>query len=180
MKTSRKLGIRLILAGLMFLGAGAVTSPETGVGAGAALADGPNLSFPGTGNKQDWADALAIAKDAGNRMEAKQFDVALKLSQQAIAKYPYDSHFYKQQGIIRVRRGLPGDLKAGEDSFKKAISIKGDDPEYYSLLASILTEEKKYPEARAMLVKASKLNPSAAADINQNIQKLDAVIKSNH
>ncbi len=180
MKTSCKFGIGLVLSGLTFLGAAAFTSPENGVGAGAALAQGPKLSFPGTGNKQDWADALSIAKDAGNKMEARQFDAALKLSQQAVVKYPYDSHFYKQQGIIHVRRGLPGDLKAGEDCFKKAISIKGDDSEYYSLLASILTEEKKYVEARAMLVKASKLNPPAAADINQNIQKLDAIIKSNH
>jgi tetratricopeptide (TPR) repeat protein len=179
MKTSRKLGVGIVLTGLMCLGLGPVLTHETRVGAGAALADGPDLPFPGTGNKQAWADALATAKQAGRELEARHFDAALKLDQQAIAKYPYDSHFYKQMGIIHVRRGQPGDMKAGEELFKKAISIKGDDPQYYSLLATILTEEKKYSEARAALVKASQLNPTpaAAAEINRNIQQLDAVMK---
>jgi tetratricopeptide (TPR) repeat protein len=182
MKVSDKVGIALIAGSLLFLGARLIAKQqkdEARQDTAAQQAQAPELPFPGTGNRVDWEQALTIAKRAGQELEAREFDKALELDKQAIAKYPYDSHFYKQMGIVYVRRGHQGDLQMGEDLFKRAISLKSDDSQYWSLLATILTEEHKLPEAREALVKASQCNPTpqAAAEIDQNIQKLDAALQ---
>ncbi len=132
-------------------------------------------SFPGVGSESDWKDARAIAHESANATRAGNWEQAIALGQQAIAKYPNDADFYNNTGYAMLRRGAADDFTQSEQMFKKAIELRPDTALYWDNLGRALCGEQQYPQGREAFAKALQLNPppEEAAEIQQNIQQID-------
>jgi predicted Zn-dependent protease len=154
-------------------------SPNS-AGAGRQItATNAQLQFPGSGNQSDWNQAITIYAQACRQLAGQQYDQAYTLFQQAINKYPYDSHFYNNMAVVCFQRGR---LEEGEKLSQQAIRLKPDEWDYWNNFALGLGADNKNQDARAALAKALQCNPPAgkAAEIKQNIAILDQALQGAH
>lgn len=101
--------------------------------------------FPGKGDYSAWRRAQTIYKSAVNLCIKGKNEDAIRLSQEAIACYPYDGSFWQNIGIAYIQMKQP---KQAEDALRKSIALNPDDYASWNSLANSLDDQNRLEEER--------------------------------
>lgn len=114
--------------------------------------------FPGVGTKSDWYAACEINTRATEQQQQGHHAKALALFRQAIAKYPFETGFYNNLGMLYRD---DGNAKEAEKAFRKAVELCEKYgvkyPDSYYELALLCEKRKARADADKYFKKATQL-----------------------
>jgi len=131
--------------------------------------------FPGKGSQGDWLLSVQAQGKAVVFLKAKNYEEAIRATEQALKIYSYDSESYNLLAVILWQRRKPGDYELGVKNVRKAIELNPNKCIFWDNLAKALAGEEKLAEAQDAFIHASKCEctPKKLSEIQANIKHLN-------
>jgi tetratricopeptide (TPR) repeat protein len=129
--------------------------------------------FPGRGAQSDWLAAVKMYNQANAlRRSAKPRD-AIKLYEQAIAKYPYDADFYTNLGLLYQED--MNQLQKAELTYRAGLKAEPEAPRIKLGLAGLLFGQHKYEQSQRLVDECSRMK-NLSTDERRSVQKAKALL----
>ena len=137
----------------------------------------PSPSFAGRtepGQETIWDQIMAAQSHRGLRqgsrhLDAKQYDMALREFERAVAANPNDALAHTMLGVARY---WTGQVDASVESYRRAIELDPRNAQAYLLLGISRAYRAELKEARAAFLKAAEFEPTRA-DVQMNLGSIE-------